>query len=229
MVWNLDAIGRLLLGMCCTLMLGGVLSGLFPGPEQHFERFLISALAFHGASLGWVHLLLRDHQASWRTAFGLDASGRARAVGLAVCAAAAVLPFAWTLSEVSAWLMRYFLMEPVAQPAVQALQATTSPQELWLMGLVAVGLAPVAEEILFRGIAYPALRQWLGRAPALWLTSLAFGAIHQNVMTFVALAGFGWVLAWLYERTGTLIAPTAAHSAFNLINFAFLVRHGAVQ
>ena len=58
---------------------------------------------------------------------------------------------------------------------------------------------------------------------ALVLSSILFGLIHVNLMTFVPLTLFAVVLALLYERTGTLLAPMAAHAFFNAINFYLFI------
>src|SRR5206468_705414 len=106
------------------------------------------------------------------------------------------------------------------QPAVLALKHTVTWLDRVAVGIVAMGLAPVAEELLFRGILYPAVKQAGFPRLALWGTSLLFAAIHVNLMTFVPLLLFALLLAQLYERTGNLLAPLAAHVMFNALNFA---------
>ena len=53
-------------------------------------------------------------------------------------------------------------------------------------------LAPVAEELLFRGILYPAIKQAGFPRLALWGTSLLFAAMHMNLVTFVPLLCWRW-------------------------------------
>jgi CAAX protease family protein len=83
-------------------------------------------------------------------------------------------------------------------------------------------LAPVAEEMLFRGILYPAVKQAGFPRLALWGTALLFAAVHQNLVTFVPLTVLALALAWLYERTDNLWAPITAHAMFNAMNFVIL-------
>ena len=98
--------------------------------------------------------------------------------------------------------------------------------ERWLLAVVAIGGAALAEEILFRGVLYQSVRDAGFRRAALWGTAILFGAIHANAAAFVPLTLFGALLAWLYERTGTLTAGMAAHAAFNLIGFLSAVFFG---
>jgi uncharacterized protein len=80
--------------------------------------------------------------------------------------------------------------------------------------------APVAEELLFRGYFFTALRNWRGLWPAALITGLVFGAIHavsSPVAFLVPLAIFGVVLCLLYEKTGSLYPCIALHCINNSI------------
>lgn len=76
-------------------------------------------------------------------------------------------------------------------------------------------LAPVWEEIFFRGTLFP----WLaGRLPvqqAQWLSALAFGAVHLHGPTLIPLTVFGALLAGVYRTSGSLIPSILVHSLFN--------------
>ena len=81
---------------------------------------------------------------------------------------------------------------------------------------------PPAEEMLFRGILYPWVKQRGYPRLALFGTSIAFAAIHMNLSIFISLTLLALVLVWLYERTRNLLAPITAHACFNAVNFAIL-------
>ena len=85
--------------------------------------------------------------------------------------------------------------------------------------LVAVVLAPLTEEVLFRGLLFTALKARFGRSAAFVVSSGIFALVHFHVPTFPALFVLGLVLALVYERTGTLAAPMALHAAFNGFTF----------
>jgi hypothetical protein len=91
-------------------------------------------------------------------------------------------------------------------------------------GLTCV-VAPIAEEILFRGFIFTALRSWRGTLPAALLTGVLFGAVHAGsapALDLVPLAALGVGLCLLYRRTGSLYPCFAAHSLNNSIAFAAL-------
>ena len=79
-------------------------------------------------------------------------------------------------------------------------------------------IAPVAEEILFRGVLYPAIKQFGFPRSALWGTAVLFAAIHVNVPIFLPLLALGLALALLYEATNNLLATITAHGLFNAVN-----------
>jgi membrane protease YdiL (CAAX protease family) len=87
--------------------------------------------------------------------------------------------------------------------------------------IAAVLLAPLGEELFFRGYMYASLR---GRMPVFWAALISaglFGATHPvfgstawNLVPVLAIAGFAMCL--LYERTGSLWAPIAFHMMMNV-------------
>ena len=142
---------------------------------------------------------------------------------MGLLAALLFLPLGWGLQQVSALVMTHLphlKMEPQEQLPVHALRVSVSWGGRLTLGAAAVLLAPVAEEMLFRGILYPAIKQSGYPRLALWGTSLLFAAVHMNVVTFVPLVVLALVLTLLYERTDNLLAPITAHVLFNALNFA---------
>ncbi|MEE8555297.1 MAG: CPBP family intramembrane glutamic endopeptidase [bacterium] len=90
--------------------------------------------------------------------------------------------------------------------------------------VVAVGLAPLLEEVLFRGLLFPAMRRRCRFLTAAMLVTLLFAALHafQTGTYWPALTGIflcGWLLAWLRERHGALWPPVAFHIGFNFTAF----------
>jgi membrane protease YdiL (CAAX protease family) len=81
--------------------------------------------------------------------------------------------------------------------------------------LVAISLGPFTEELLYRGLLYPAWeRQW-GWIVAMLLTSAAFGFVHPGDFTAKFLGSVVYIC--LLRRTGTLWAPIACHTLYNFL------------
>jgi uncharacterized protein len=88
----------------------------------------------------------------------------------------------------------------------------------------AVIVAPVVEELFFRGLFFRALRDRYGFWVGALGSGLLFGLFHagvgdlaQNVMLQIVIGSFGVVLAAIYEWRGSLGANIATHAAFNLV------------
>ena len=90
------------------------------------------------------------------------------------------------------------------------------------MSTVTILLAPFGEEMLFRGVVYPWIKQAGFPRLALWLSALIFAAFHVNLATFLPLFVLALALTILYERTNNLLAPVCAHALFNGFNFVQL-------
>jgi membrane protease YdiL (CAAX protease family) len=87
---------------------------------------------------------------------------------------------------------------------------------------LAVIAAPVAEEVLFRGVLFPALLARTGSfSRALVLQALLFGAIHAHLPTFLPLAVAGVCFALGYAVTGSLVTPILMHMIFNATSIVF--------
>jgi CAAX protease family protein len=83
-------------------------------------------------------------------------------------------------------------------------------------------IAPIAEEVLFRGFMFGALRNWRGPVVAALITGVLFGAIHAGsaeVAYLVPLALLGVLLALLRWRTGSLLPCMMVHAFNNSIAF----------
>jgi CAAX protease family protein len=91
--------------------------------------------------------------------------------------------------------------------------------DVWLLptALLAVFVAPVCEEIAFRGFLFGGLRLRIRFFWAAIASGALFGLVHGDPIRMVGLAVTGVILAGLYERRRTLVASIAAHFTNNLI------------
>ena len=81
--------------------------------------------------------------------------------------------------------------------------------------LLGCAIAPVVEEMLFRGIILRGFLQRYDRAQAIWGSALLFGLAHLNIYQFVAALVLGAISGWLYERSRSLVPCIALHAAYN--------------
>jgi len=227
--WGLDRFARQFLLLILFVYLGLTLGAFV----QHFAgklagqnlalRAFVGALCFQGVMLALTPGFLRAHGETWASAFGF-AEHTNRAILFGVLLACLFLPVGELLQRASLEVIARLGFNPEVQPAVEALKKSTAWLDRSAMAVVAVLLAPLAEELLFRGILYPAIKRAGFRRLALWGTSFLFALIHMNLVTFAPLLLFALTLTLLYERTGNLLAPITAHAVFNILNLVkFLV------
>lgn len=127
---------------------------------------------------------------------------------------------------------------------LQALSHTTVtapeqvPQHLPPFGVVvtvlyAVVIAPIHEELFFRGILFRALRDRYGFGIGAISSGVAFGLLHyvpapffDSLLLMSVMVFTGFALAFLYERRGNVVASMIAHATFNAIGVTaiFLLR-----
>lgn len=84
--------------------------------------------------------------------------------------------------------------------------------------LTGVVLAPLLEELVFRGVLFAWLRRRLSFVPAAALAAAPHAAVHFDIGSMAALFAIFMALAWLYERSGSLWTAVIAHGGHNLIS-----------
>jgi membrane protease YdiL (CAAX protease family) len=89
------------------------------------------------------------------------------------------------------------------------------------VGVVA-GVAPIVEELTYRGLGFTLLARF-GQTAAILLAALAFGLGHGLVTALPILVAFGVGLAYLRSRTHSVYPPILLHSAFNGLALALAV------
>ena len=231
--WKVEGVVRLLLGLvatvCFGILLGSLLQRLMKGlPEtdQKMLNLIIGVLAFQGSGLLWIVFFLREHKLSWSAAFGFQSPRRARTILLGLGGGVLVLPLALALQRLSVILLESLRIKAAPQQAVQVFKETVAQAvpsaasigEQLFFTLFVILLAPLAEEILFRGILYPTIKQAGFPRVALWTTSILFAFSHFTLIAILPLTFFALVLVALYEATDNLLAPILAHSFFNAAN-----------
>lgn len=84
-------------------------------------------------------------------------------------------------------------------------------------------LAPLCEEVLFRGYLYHAVRERCGIKMSVFITAFLFAAVHGQWFQLLPLFMAGCFLNWFYLRTESLIATILMHSAWNTFSLFLVV------
>ena len=142
--------------------------------------------------------------------------GIARAVGLGLVFA---IP-AWIGASLVALIVTR-LLELIGVPPDQAITETAIRLVDPVVLVVAIVIvAPVAEEVFFRGVVYNAWLREYGPRRALIGSAALFALIHGSVFALLPIFGLGLALAMIYRWTGSLASAIAMHAAFNGLSLA---------
>ena len=139
--------------------------------------------------------------------------------GLACCLASLPVVYAvgagWNLF-LEFLRSRGFPVELPMQEAVLLFQEASHPLVLAGLLVLAVVVAPVVEELVFRAGVYRFLKGRTSRVLALLISGLLFGIIHGNLQSLPGLVAVGVCLGLAYEISGNLRVPIFFHAFFNL-------------
>lgn len=92
-----------------------------------------------------------------------------------------------------------------------------SQSPVWVRYLSSVAVAPFAEEWVFRGLVYRRLKSAMPRVAAIVVSSALFAVLHGTVIWMLYTFALGVLLCVLYEKTRSLWACIACHTAFNVM------------
>ena len=200
--------------------------------EQKFRpSVLIGSIVFQLFLMGMVIAFVR-----WRTSLTAWLGLKWKQWPFAFAIAPLTVFFVWCLmgalhiSGWNAWLEKSLGIESM-QEAVQLLQQAKDPLVLALMAVAAVFVAPLAEEVIFRGYLYPAAKKFCGPAGGILFSSLVFAAAHGNVVALLPLFILAVLLCLIYEATGSIWANISVHFLFNAatVTLQLLARSGLIE
>lgn len=111
---------------------------------------------------------------------------------------------------------------PFPEKWVESYENAVSPLSDNVTGTVLLAVlisAPLAEEILFRGLIFTRMSRGFGVFAGAVTSALMFGLAHGNIIQCIYAALLGAVIVWVFYRTRSLICPILLHFAFNGIDF----------
>jgi len=126
-----------------------------------------------------------------------------------------IIPLILGISLANLMLFQLLKIPAKPMPVVTLLQYQNDPFALGLIIILAVILAPVLEELLFRGIIYGFLRKKQSLGFSCLVTSLLFALMHTHIFSFIPLFALGVAFSLTYERTRNILIPIGLHAVHN--------------
>lgn len=120
-------------------------------------------------------------------------------------------------------LLSYF--QPQYQPQLfeEVLRAAPDYRGIMLLLFLGVVVAPVSEEIFYRGMVYPVFRKHLGTLGGAVAAGIVFGLVHLDLWRAIPLAIGGTVLCLIYEKTGSIWVSAVSHGIWNAVMSAMVL------
>jgi membrane protease YdiL (CAAX protease family) len=139
----------------------------------------------------------------------------------------ALLPVLLIIMVLTMLISKIADYQPPVQPIVEVFMEEKETKVLGTGILFAAVFGPFAEELFFRGFMYGALKKRTGAIWAMVLTSALFSALHTHLVGFLPIFALGMLLAYLYERTGSLIPSITVHIAHNvaMVLLVFIMKY----
>ncbi len=222
--WSLvdvaEAIVVLLLLLVCISMITAAFRGIIGSwlPSETFNAILMAAgYLFAGAcTIALIIYRIGPRRDAWRL-LGLRLHNLAAQIGQGIAGYATIVG----LLIIALTILGQSGIEQIVPMALktplEVFLAARNPAT-FVVYFVLVGiLAPIVEEIIFRGFVYPALRRIMAVPPAALASALIFAAVHISAslggVLMITLVGV--VLAYLYERNRSLIPSMITHAMYN--------------
>jgi uncharacterized protein len=202
-----------------------------PLEQKYRPDVLVTSIVFQLLLMGMVAAFVL-----WRVKLTAWLGLRWKMWPLAFAIAPVTVFFMWCLMGAlhftgwNGWLEKSLGIESM-QEAVKLLQEAKDPLVVILMAVAAVIVAPLAEEVVFRGYLYPAAKRFCGPVGAILFSSLVFAAAHGNVVALLPLFTLAVILCFLYELTGSIWACISVHFLFNAatVGIQLLARSGIIE
>jgi membrane protease YdiL (CAAX protease family) len=208
------------------VLIESALVGCVPLIKNDNFRMVANSFALDALAIVFVIYFAAVQYKEKLSSLGISARNFSRNVFYGAAGYVATLPaFVLTLAVVAAVasLIRYV---PEKQAVVELLMKEKDAGFLLFTGLFAAIGGPIVEELFFRGFMYGAFKKYIGIFGAMALSAAFFAALHAHAVGFFPIMVLGVALAYLYEKTGTLVAPITLHAIhnFSMMGMVFLAK-----
>lgn len=159
--------------------------------------------------------MIRENYGVSLSALGLKLDSFFKNILTGIAGYIATIPILFLVLALSAWIINITKFKPPIEPVFEIFFEEKRTYVLSYLSVFVAVLGPIAEEIFFRGFAYPAARKRWGRWKGIILVSAFFALLHTNLVGFLPIFILGALLAALYERTGSLVPSITVHIIHN--------------
>jgi hypothetical protein len=170
--------------------------------------------------------VLRPRGVRFGQSMGMTMRSPGRLVVVGLVAFLAFQPFRIMYSALVLWLFKWLGLPMEEHPVVDQFR---EPLEGWLAAALILSVivsAPFFEEVFFRGFFFQALRKHVRPWPAMAFTAGLFAMVHGSVFQVSLIFPLGLLLAYLMEKTGSIIPCITVHFLVNASSLILLFLTG---
>ncbi|MCX5667049.1 MAG: type II CAAX endopeptidase family protein [Candidatus Omnitrophica bacterium] len=226
-IWDVCKVVILFLFFGYMLILSETfLSRIFPVfKTDNFRMMVNSSILDALAAVFIIYFTVIQHKEPL-AALGISARNFLKNVFYGVIGYIALIPVLILMLVIIAGLINITKYAPERQPVVELFLKEKGAAFLTYSSLFAAIIGPVTEELFFRGFLYSALKKYIGIFWAMTATAGLFAALHAHIVGFFPIMALGMLLAYIYEKTGTLVSSVTVHMIHNLsmVVLVFLVK-----
>ncbi|NQT22555.1 MAG: CPBP family intramembrane metalloprotease [Candidatus Omnitrophica bacterium] len=168
--------------------------------------------------LNFVILIYRQRLAT----IGISLKNFFRNVFYGICGYITIIPILFLIMVITLIILNLFKWSPPVQPIVDLLMKEERIHILVYSSLFAAVAGPIMEEIFFRGFMYSALKKHIGILWSCLVTALIFSFLHAHLVGIAPIMVLGILLAYLYEKTGSLVSSVTVHITHNLVSLGMV-------
>ncbi|MBI4335033.1 MAG: CPBP family intramembrane metalloprotease [Candidatus Omnitrophica bacterium] len=226
-IWDVCKVGILFLWFGYVLeIMGASMGGVLPALKDANLRSLLNATATNILAFLFIMYFAARQYNERPVSLGLSLKGFVKNFFYGAAAYVASIPALLLVLGAVIWVSSLIKYEPPLQPVLEIFfEEKRGALIAYLTVFVAV-FGPITEELFFRGFMYRAVRTKWGFKTAVLLSSALFALLHASPAGFFPIFILGMLLAYLFERTGTLVAPCAVHILHNtaMIAMVFIIK-----
>ncbi len=205
-----------LLGSGLSYAVYAVLRQSFSSTTATFLLIFLSSVILYALLLAGTFYSVKVRHGSTLTALGLKLDGLGSALTWGAVLGLPLFVAAIALAYVSQQIFRNTnAPDTVSKSVTRITSGGVSPGLIFLLVVTLVILAPICEEIFFRGYLYPALRNRMDMQPAMIINGVLFAAAHFELIGFLPRALLGYGLCYIYERRHNLAGSMLGHAIYN--------------
>ncbi len=230
--WDLTDVAKvfifylLMMGLGSAMTLAVVHKLLGDDPSAVFgENTVVLALSMltNGLTCFLIIYIVTTRLGQPLAALGISLTNWRKSLARGLLRYVVVLPVIIAAGFLVEFMTRNVGVTPEHQEVVLRFMEESSYSGTIAIIIFGVLVGPVAEEILFRGFLQPVLKDIMGGTKAILLTSLLFALVHFNLYILLQIFILGVLLGYLYEDTGTLVAPVTVHVLHNSVSLCVLL------